>query len=173
MEKRDLYDENRKLTGETIYKGEPIPEGKYIIVILVTIQNSKGEFLVQKRSKQKDGKYAFTGGHVKTGETSIEGMMAEIQEEIGVKVKPEELELIYSGREDSAQVFFDLYYMKKDLDISDLVLQEEEVESVQWNTIEEITELINSGNFLINHAEEVYRTIDIFKQRGIDITKIN
>ena len=23
MEKRDLYDENRELTGETVYKGEP------------------------------------------------------------------------------------------------------------------------------------------------------
>ena len=154
MEKRDLYDKNRNLTGETIFKGEPIPEGKYIIVILVTIQNSKGEFLVQKRSKQKDGKYAFTGGHVKTGETSIEGMMAEIKEEIGLSVEPEELELIFS-----------------DLNISELVLQEEEVESVQWSTLEEIEKLINNDKFLINHAEEVYRTIDIFKQRGRDITK--
>ena len=171
MEKRDLYDKNRNLTGETIFKGDPIPEGKYIIVILVIIQNSKGDFLVQKRSEQKDGKYAFTGGHVKTGETSIQGMMAEIEEEIGLTVKPEELEFIFSGREDNAQVFFDLYYMKKDLNISDLVLQEEEVESVQWNTLEEIKKLIDNDEFLINHAEEVFRTIDIFKQRGIDITK--
>ena len=102
---------------------------------------------------------------------SIEGMMSEIKEEIGLTVKPEELELIFSGREDKAQVFFDLYYMKKDLNISDLILQEEEVESVQWNSIEEIEELINNDKFLVNHAEEVYRTIDIFKQRGIDITK--
>lgn len=171
MEKRDLYDKNRNLTGETIFKGETIPKGKYIIVILVIIQNSKGKFLVQKRSKQKDGKYAFTGGHVKTGETSIEGMMTEIKEEIGLTVKPEELEHIFSGREDKAQVFFDLYYMQKDLNISELILQEEEVESVQWNTIEEIEELINNNKFLINHAEEIYRTIDIFKEKGIDITK--
>ena len=43
MEKRDLYNENRELTGETVYKGEPIPEGKYIIVVLVYIQNSEGK----------------------------------------------------------------------------------------------------------------------------------
>ena len=165
MEKRDLYNKDRELIGETIYKGEPIPEGKYIIVILVMIQNSKGEFLIQKRSKRKGGKYAATGGHVKTGETSIEGMMAEIQEEIGLIVKPEELELIFSGREDEQQVFFDLYYMKKDFEISNLVLQEEEVESVSWKTIEEIEELKKKDMFLINHAEEVYRTIDILKSR--------
>lgn len=166
MEKRDLYDKNRNLTGETIYKGETIPEGKYIVVILVMIQNSKGEFLIQKRSKQKGGKYAGTGGHVKAGETSVEGMMSEIQEEIGLIVKPEELELIYSEREDEDQVFFDLYYMKRDFEISDLVLQEEEVELVQWNTIEEIEELIKNNMFLINHAEEVYRTIEILKNKG-------
>lgn len=166
MEKRDLYDINRKLTGETIYKGESIPKGRYIIVVLVMIQNSNGKFLIQKRSKQKDGKYASTGGHVKTGETSIEGMMAEIQEELSLTVKPEELELIFSGREDESQVFFDLYYMKKDFNIEDLVLQEEEVELVQWNTIEEIDELINKGVFLKNHAEEVYRIIDILEKRN-------
>jgi len=169
VEKRDLYDKNRNLTGETIYKGEAIPEGKYIIVVLAMIQNSKGEFLIQKRSKQKDGKYAATGGHVKTGQTSIEGIMDEIQEEIGLKVEPEELECIYSQRFDEAQVFFDLYYMKKDFELADLVLQTEEVESVQWNTIEEIDELIKKDMFLINHAEEVYRTIDILKQRGENI----
>ena len=130
------------------------------------IQNSKGEFLIQKRSKKKGGKYAATGGHVKTGETSVEGMMAEIQEEIGLTVKPEELELIFSGREDDQQVFFDMYYMKKDFEISDLVLQEEEVETVSWKTIEEIEELIKKDMFLINHAEEVYRTIDILKSKG-------
>ena len=165
MEKRDLYDKDRKLTGEFIYKGEPVPKGKYIIVLLVMIQNSKGQFLIQKRSKQKGGKFAATGGHVKSGQTSVEGMIDEIQEEIGLTVKPEELELLYSAREDEAQVFFDLYYMKKDIDLLKLVLQEEEVELVQWNTIEEIDELIKKDMFLINHAEEAYRTIEILKQR--------
>lgn len=166
MERRDLYDKNRNLTGETIYKGEDIPKGKYIIVVLVMIQNSKGEFLIQKRSKQKDGKYAATGGHIKTGQTSIEGMMDEIQEEISLRVKPEEIECIFSQRFDEAQVFFDLYYMKKDFEISDLVLQEEEVESVEWMTLKKIEELIKKDMFLINHAEEVYRTIEILKSKG-------
>lgn len=169
MEKRDLYDKDRNLTGEFIFKGEPVPKGKYIIVILVMIQNSKGEFLIQKRSKQKGGKFAATGGHVKSGQTSVEGMIDEIQEEIGLAVKSEELELLYSSREDDQDVFFDLYYMKKDFEISDLVLQEEEVESASWKTIEEIDELIKQDMFLINHAEEVYRTIEILNKRKAEM----
>lgn len=167
MEKRDLYDINRKLTGETIYIGDPIPQNRYIVVVLSFIQNSKGEFLIQKRSKVKDGKYASTGGHPKSGETSLQGICTEIKEELGLSITENELELIYSGREDSEQVFFDIYYLKKDFDINALILQKEEVESVEWCSIGRIKQLIRDGLFLSNHAEEVYRMIDIFKERGI------
>ena len=47
----DLYDSNKKLTGEVKFreKGEKleVPSGRYIIVVLAFIQNSKGEFLFQ------------------------------------------------------------------------------------------------------------------------------
>ena len=86
LEKRDLYDCNRTLTGETIYKGEKIPKNRYILVVLCFIQNSKGEFLIQKRSMIKNGKYGATGGHPKSGESSLEGMLTEINEEIGLSI---------------------------------------------------------------------------------------
>lgn len=163
MERRDLYDINRKPTGETIFKGEKIPLNRYIIVVLSFIQNSKGEFLVQKRSKQKDGKFASTGGHAKTGENSIEAMISEIREELGLNVLPSELNLIYSGREDTERVFFDIYYLKKDFDIESLTLQKEEVDFVEWDSIEKINELIANNLFLENHVEEFYRMMDILK----------
>mgnify|MGYP000735637883 FL=1 len=58
MKLRDLYDENKELTGETIYKGQDVPKGRYYITVVVFIQNSKNEFLIQKRVKKKDGKWA-------------------------------------------------------------------------------------------------------------------
>ena len=142
MEKRDLYDINRNLTGKTIYKGDIIPNNNYIIVVLAFIQNSKGEFLIQKRSLKKDGKYGSTGGHAKTGENSITAMITEIKEELGITVNSQDLKLIYSGREDNTQVFFDIYYLNKDFEISDLTLQEDEVESVSWLSIDESENLI-------------------------------
>lgn len=169
MEKRDLYDKNKNLTGETIFKEDPIPENKYIIVVLAFIQNSEGNFLIQKRSKQKDGQYGSTGGHPKSGETSLQGMITEIYEEIGLEVNENELELIYAGRQDTKRVFFDIYYLKKDFDINKLKLQKEEVEFVEWLSISEIKKLIAKGLFKINHAEEVYRLIEIFRKRGIKL----
>ena len=165
-EKRDLYDINRNLTGETIFKGDPIPKGKYIVVVLVFMQNSKGEFLIQKRSLRKNGLYASTGGHPKLGESSIQGMCTEIKEELGLTVDEKDLELIYSGRQDEAQVFFDIYYMKKDFDIKDITVSKDEVELVEWDSIDRIKKLIDDGLFFPNHAEEVFRMLDIFKEKG-------
>ncbi len=169
LEKRDLYDINRNLTGETIYKGEKIPENRYILVVVVFIQNSKGEFLIQKRSYLKNNKYACTSGHAKSGETSIQAIISEIKEELNINVQESELDLIYSGRNDYDQVFFDVYYMNKDYDINSFTLQKEEVDFVEWDPLDKIIKLIEDDKFLPSHGEDVYRLINIFKNRGIDI----
>ena len=39
MEKRDLYDENKQKTGEVIEKGQPIPNGRYYITVVVVRLN--------------------------------------------------------------------------------------------------------------------------------------
>ena len=155
MEKRDLYDINRVLTGKTIYKGEKIPDNNYIVVVLVFIQNSDGKFLIQKRSETKNGKYATTGGHPKSGENSIEGILSEVKEEIGLELNPNNLKLYYSNRSDEEKVFWDDYYIKLDLkNIENLKLQKEEVDSVCWLDENEIQELMNEGKFFKNHYEE-------------------
>ena len=155
MEKRDLYDITRTLTGKTIFKGEPTPENSYIIVVLVFIQNSEGKFLIQKRSEIKNGKYATTGGHPKSGENSIQGIISEVKEEIGLDINPKDLKLYYSGRSDSEKVFWDDYYIKMDIpNIQSLSLQKEEVDSVCWLSINEIHSLMDEDKFFKNHYEE-------------------
>lgn len=164
-EKRDLYDSNGNLTGITIEKGEPKPKNRYIYIVIVFIQNSKGEFLIQKRSKNKDGKYGTTGGHLKTKENSIQGIIREIKEEIGLLVKEEELERIYSGRSDKYQTIFDIYYLKKDCKVEQLKIQKEEVESINWYPLNKIEKIIKEGNFLENHAEKLSIMIEYLNRK--------
>ena len=157
MERRDLYDAERNLTNKTILKGEKIPEGKYIVVVvvLVFIQNYEGKFLIQKRSKPKNGKYATTGGHPKSGESSIQGILTEVKEEIGLELDPKKLQLYFSGRSDEERVFWDDYYINMEIDdLSKLKLQKDEVESIKWFSEKEILELNQKGMFFKNHFEE-------------------
>ena len=149
MELRDLYDENKKLTGETIYKGQDVPKGRYYITVVVFIQNNKNEFLLQKRVKKKDGKWATTGGHPVSGETSKQGIITEIKEELGINVVEEKVELFKTIKTEDD--FVDIYYLKEDIDINEIKIQKEEVEDVKWTTIEEIQKMIQQEIFSESH----------------------
>lgn len=149
MELRDLYDENKKLTGETIYKGQDVPKGRYYITVVVFIQNNKNEFLLQKRVKKKDGKWATTGGHPVSGETSKQGIITEIKEELGIKVVEENVKLFKTIKTEDD--FVDIYFLKEDIDIKEIKIQKEEVEDVKWATIEEIQKMIQQEIFSESH----------------------
>lgn len=164
MEKRDLYDLNKNLTGETIFKGEKYPSDRKILVVAIWIENSKGELLVQKRSIEKDGKWATTGGHPKSGETSLQGIITEVKEELGLDISNEDIKFIYSDFDD--KVFLDMYYVKMVVNINKLVLQKEEVSEVMWASIDEIKNIIDSGEFKNSHTE-MFKNYLEFKKLSI------
>lgn len=147
MERRDLYNENRELTGETIYKDDEIPNGKYILIVMAFIQNLNGEFLIQKRSISKGGEWSFTGGHPKSGESSLEGIKVEVMEEIGVDIK----EPILFKQAKGKNTFCDLYYIRQDVDINSIILQKEEVTEVLFKTKDEIDKMFQDGIFKKGH----------------------
>lgn len=145
----DLYDENKNLTGEKLFREKGtkliVPKGRYSIVVLAFIENSKGEFLFQMTSKRKKNVWATTGGHVKSGQTSKEAIIEEIKEELGIDINENEIKLFKTYKYDDA--FKDVFYIKKDIDINSLTYQEDEVEYVKYLTKDEILDLINNdGN---------------------------
>jgi isopentenyldiphosphate isomerase len=82
----DIVDEDDKVTGrdtrDNVHKNYQIHRGIHVLVI-----NSKGEILIQKRSKNKSyypGYYdASVGAQVKSGETYEEAALRETNEELG------------------------------------------------------------------------------------------
>ena len=140
MELRDLYDENKKLTGEKIYKGQDVPKGCYYITVVVFIQNSKNEFLLQKRVKKKDGKWATTGGHPVSGETSRQGIITEIKEELGLDFSDKNFILFNEGCDGTD--CYKMYYVTADIDLNDITIQEEELSVVKWFKLEELENMV-------------------------------
>ena len=150
MEYRDLYDENRVLTGEVIEKHDPVPAGRYYITVMVFIENSNGDVLLQKRSPEKGGQWATTGGHPKSGETSEDGIRIEIEEELGINVQNDTITLYKTIQTEDD--FVDFYYLKKDVDLNDINMQEEEVQDVAWFSKDQIEEMITTGEFFKYHV---------------------
>ncbi len=166
MEYRDLYDKNHRLTGEKIIKDDPIPKGRYIEVVMVFIRSKSGHFLIQKRSKAKNGLYATTGGHAKSGETSLQAIQSEVKEELGLDVPLEEFQLFHSGRSDEDQVFYSDYYLEKNVNLTKLKLQKSEVSFVCWFQPWEIRNLFHRCKFMDNHYEEFIRLREWLKERN-------
>ena len=141
-EKRDFYDENSICLGVSYFKGDPIPKGMYPMVVMVCIQNEKGEFLMQKRVPEKGGDWGVTGGHPKSGETPIEGMITEIKEELGVFVDQKQLEVFSEGCD--GVDCYKMYYLKTNYDINDFEIQKEELTEVKWFSMETLQEMVKN-----------------------------
>ena len=51
MELWDLYNGNKELTGETMYRGDHVPERRYHLVVHVWIHDGNGRYLTLKEAK--------------------------------------------------------------------------------------------------------------------------
>ena len=142
-ELRDLYDINSNKTNKTYRKGDLIPEGYYPMVVMVVIRNSNGEFLMQKRVESKGGDWGVTGGHPKSGETPIEGIITEVKEELGLDFSNEKFIEYDSGCD--GKECYKMYFVTKDININDITIQLEELSEVRWFTMDELKSMVNSG----------------------------
>ena len=141
-EKRDLYDINSNKTDLTYYKGDTIPEGYYPMVVMVVIRNSNGEFLMQKRVENKGGDWGVTGGHPKSGETPIEGIVSEVREELGLDFSNENFIEYDSGCD--GKDCYKMYFVNKDIDLYDITIQEEELSEVKWFSMEDLEHMVET-----------------------------
>ena len=150
MEIIDLYDRQKRRLHKTFdrYSGEP-GEGEYKQNVHIWFLNSKGELLIQKRSESRSrnpGKWAFTGGAVDAGETSLESAMREVREELGLTFAEDELDFLLSFKREYA--FVDVWLIETNIEIDEIKLQEEEVSEVKWVSIREVTNMLEKGEFV-------------------------
>lgn len=153
MEYLQVFGENKKMLNEKIERElkKELPDNKYFMIILLFIQNEKGEFLIQKTSVNRNSELAFTGGHVTFGDDGFKTVIKEAKEELGIDLLPSEVKLIDTLCYKKAYV--EIYYSNKKINIDELQLQEEEVDYVKWCSIDEINKYIEENNFRKGHIE--------------------
>ena len=158
MEYLDIYNEKKEKLNKKIKRGDKLLDNEHILVAVIFIENSKGKYLIQKTSKEKGKKYATTGGHVLSGETPKTAIIRETKEELGLDVSNENI--IYIGDLLFGIPFGEIYYLKKDLDIAKLKLQQEEVEQVEYLTKTEILKLIETEKMVKSHGLMFKKMLD-------------
>ena len=142
MEWNDIYDKERNLTGRTHRRGTLWKKGEYGLVVCVWVYDGRGNLLLTRRAPQKTyaGTWENSGGAVRAGETSRQGIARELFEETGIRAEPDEFELIESDRDKKCH--YDFYCLKRQLPVEQVVLQPGETDAVQWVTFEEVRKMI-------------------------------
>ena len=158
-EYRDLYDKDKNNIYERIKKGNKVPLNRYYITVIIFIENDNGELLLQVN--KKFNKWSITGGHPKSGESSLTGAQTELKEELNLKIPKSELKLFKTIKTEDD--FVDLYYLRKNIDLKDITMQFDEVADVNWFPKEKIERLIKDKEFLDPHIEMYNLFLDNYK----------
>lgn len=98
-----------------------------------------------------------TGGSVQSGESSLEGAIREVKEEIGLDIKAEKMTLFKSKAVGEGSGWIaDYWHLYDDIKIKDIICQEE-VAEVKWASVDEIRGLIKANMFFNGevHLSEV------------------
>lgn len=167
----DIYDKDRKKIGKFaergVYKFKP---GEYHIVVTGIIINSKNEILISKRAMHKKlgGMWECNGGSILAGETSLEGIIRELQEELGLNFSKKEAIFFKRIRKEGEHPHFKEFWLfKKDIDDKEIVFKDGEVTDFLWVTIDKFIEMRNNNEIVptINLGIEDYELALKMKQR--------
>lgn len=159
----DLYDKDRCLTGRRHRRGDKMKEGEYHLAVHVCIFNSQNELLIQQRQPfKKDWSNMWdltASGSALAGESSSMAAERETMEEIGIQLDLSGVRPYFTIN--FSQGFDDYYIIEKDIDISELKLQQEEVKQARWAGKEEVLKMQEEGSMI------PYWFIDrLFEMRG-------
>ena len=163
----DLYDENRELLGKDHVRGEQLPIGGYHLVVHVWIRNSKGEYLIAQRPANRPtfpSMWECVDGSVVKGEDSLQGVLREVKEEVGIDLLPEKGQVVLSdikkiefGKVVNKIVDVWLFDYDGEVDLGNATT--DEVAQVDWMNREQIKELFEH-NMFVETLEYFFTEVD-------------
>lgn len=140
----DVYTQQGEMMQEHVSYDRIHRQGLWHKGVHVWVLNSKGEFLIQRRSLKAQttpGLLESTAsGHIESGHTSVDTVIKELQEETGICVTQNEIEYVgtivdqfemYNGTLKNNE-FDDVYLIRKDIDENTLELSEHEISDLSW-----------------------------------------
>ena len=166
----DIYDENRNKTGNLAERGVyKFKKDEYHIVVTAIILNMENEILISKRAdfKRYGEMWECNGGSVLAGETSLEGMLREIKEELGITFEKEEAHFYKElKRNKKLPDFKEFWVFKRNIKDDEITLPDGEATEFKWVTIDEFmkmynnTEIVPSVNFDKEDFEKVVEMLN-------------
>ena len=161
----DVYDRNKKKTGRLHQRGLFLRKNEYHIVIHAWVVNSRDEVILTKRHSSKKicpNKWECTEGSILTGEDSLDGAVRELKEEIGLSFEKEDGIFLTSFILERVKTIIDSFMFRRDVNIEDLILQENEVSEAMIVNREKYSEMCQSGKIIssIRYFYDIYDNLN-------------
>ncbi len=152
----DLYNGKREKLGREHVRGERIPDGMFHLVVHVWVRDSNGEYLLSRRAPTRPTYPLLlecVGGSVLKGESSLEGAMREVYEEIGIRPKPSLFRHVHTKLRDTINGvrfgdIMDVYILEYDGDADLAAAPTDEVSETVRVTREELNALWQAGKLV-------------------------
>lgn len=171
----EIYNEHGEKTGQQVERGIVHQKGLLHKAVCVWIMNSKHELLVQRRSP----KVAFPNmldisfsGHINAGESAIEAIRREGQEELGLIINPQNLRYLFTCREFGSLHEYieneidEVFLYQDDIQIGDCKFLDNEVSSIEYISVEKIKYMIeNEASELMPYKFHYRWLIDSLKSQ--------
>ena len=151
MELWDLYDEKKQVTGKIHERGKEIPDGYYHLVVHIWIKNSEGKYLISRRDKSR---YSYPlylecqGGSVIAHESSKEGAIREVKEEVGIDLSNIPGKLIYTKMRKYFHDIMDVWLFEYNGEVNLSKATTNEVCEVKWMTYDEVKTSFHDGTLV-------------------------
>ncbi|MBF0541881.1 MAG: NUDIX domain-containing protein [Nitrospirae bacterium] len=125
-------------------------------VVHALVFDDTNKLLLQKRSMNKDVAAGLwdtsVGGHVDLGETTIEAICREINEELGINCPNPEFLYSYIHSNDFES---ELVYTYKYINNEKIIFNREEIDDVCYWDINELMNVLDNGSFSDNFIHEL------------------
>ena len=163
----DVYNSKKNKTGKVVErkKGASLEKGEFIISVTCWIINKNGEILLTQREldKHNGGKWEPTTGLVVSGESSLQGILRELNEEIGININQSEIKLVKEIVEERRDISFfrNIYLIKKDIDLKAIKYNDGEVVNAKYVTIDEFNSMLLNSETLeyLKYFSDLYKEI--------------
>lgn len=150
----DVYDEYGNPTALIHPRGVELMANQYHKVVMIAIVNDQKEVLIQKRAPHVAHPNLWdisAGGSVLAGETSINGAIREVKEELGLDCQLTQQHEFFQMKH--RQMLVDVYLLYQNIDSFDFSISNE-VTEVKWVTLDTINQMMDDKTFKYGFVQQ-------------------
>ena len=123
----------------------------YAATYLVLIKDKKILLLRRFNTGWEDGKYTLISGHIDGNETISQAMSREAFEETGIKINPEDLEVIHIMHRKSTTEYIDFFLVPSRWEGIPEIKEKDKADDIQWFNINSLPDnLLPNVSFVLS-----------------------